>query len=333
MATTAQPVFHVRPWGVRGSLPAPPTPAALKARIKDALGRFLEAGHREAGEIEAFVAGLPAPQAGGYGGNTPCVEVSDGQDRIVVDAGSGLRLLGYEMLQGPCGKGQGEVHVFLTHFHWDHLIGLPFFIPMFIPGNRVHLYAVQPELPEVPRTLFRRPFFPVALESLGAKVECHVLEPRRPVSAAGFTVTPYQLDHPDPCWGYRIERNGKAYAHCLDTECTRMSREALGPDLPLYQDADLMLFDAQYTLIETVEKVHWGHAAALVGIDLAMREGIRRVVFMHHDPAAPDEKIAKAEAQSRRYYQSQLRVVQQTGLPLHEVDWRYAEEGAVYDVG
>jgi len=90
--------------------------------------------------------------------------------------------------------------------------------------------------------------------------------------------------------GYRIENGGKVFSHCVDTECTRVSREELGEDLPLYQNVDLMLFDAQYTLMESIERVNWGHAAASLGLDIAMREGVKRVLFMHHDPASTDEK-------------------------------------------
>ena len=288
---------------------------------------FFDSGFKSASEVDTYLAGLPFHQLGGFGGNTPCVEVRSDQTQVVIDAGSGIRSLGYQLMPGPCGRGQGEVHLLFTPFHWDHLIGLPFFTPIFIPGNTIHVYAVQPDLQDVFKTLFKKPYFPVDLSQLGAKIVYHALEPRKPRQIGDLTVTPYALDHPDPCWGYRIEHGGRVYSHCVDTEATRVTPDELGPDLPLYQGVNLMLFDAQYTLIETIEKVHWGHAAASIGLDIAIREKIPRVLFMHHDPASSDEKIALAESQARRYHESQIKTAKRNGEQISTVDWSFAREG------
>ncbi len=319
--------FRVKIWGARGSLPAPLSPAAVEGRIRELFDEFFALGLRESKDVAAFLAGQPRHRLGGYGGDTPCVDVRAGSSQVIVDGGSGIRRLGYELLAGPCGKGQGEVHILFTHFHWDHLLGLPFFVPIFIPGNVVHVYSVQPELPEVFKTLFKKPFFPVPLDKLGARIEYHQLEPRKPVKFGELTATPYRLDHPDPCWGYRFDYRGKAYSHCVDTECVRVSREDLGPDLPLYQGVDLMVFDAQYTLMETMEKVNWGHAAASLGLEIAMREGVKRVAFMHHDPASSDEKVVAAEAQARQFYDSRIRAG-----GLHPVEWCFAHDGSEFTI-
>lgn len=325
----------VKIWGARGSLPAPHAPEQVTARVSEVLEEYLKLEDATKKDIPGFLAKIERHRLGGYGGNTPCVEIraSDrfGSQQVILDAGSGLRALGYELMAGDCGKGKGEAHIFFTHFHWDHLIGLPFFTPIFIPGNVIHVYAVQPELPEVFQTVFRKPYFPVPLEKLGARIVYHRLEPRKPMRLGQLTLTPYQLDHPDPCWGYRIECGGKSVSHCVDTECTRVSREQLGPDLPLYQDIDLMIFDAQYTLTETIEKVNWGHATASLGIDIALREKVKQVVFIHHDPASSDAKIAAAEAQARKYYTTQLRTAPQGGF-AHELDWCFGYEGMTIGV-
>lgn len=319
-------------WGVRGSLPSPHPPQTLTTRVRELFHEFFESGYSRKADVDRFLGEVPPQRVGGYGGNTLCVELRTDNQQIIIDGGTGIRLLGYELLNGPCGKGQGTVHILFTHFHWDHVIGLPFFAPIFIPGNTIHLYAVQPDLPQVMRTVFRKPNFPVPLEQLGAKLEYHQLPPRQPTRLGEVTMTPFQLDHPDPCWGYRFEHQGKVYAHCADTECTRVSREALGPDLPLYQGVDLMVFDAQYSITEVVEKVNWGHAAALIGLDLAISQGVKRVVFIHHEPASSDERIAQVEAHTRDYYERQLKTARAKNLEFHHVDWCFAREGMTVDI-
>lgn len=319
--------MHVKLWGTRGSLSTPQSPQKLESRIKDILYSFFAAGYQHATDIDQYLSSLPTHQFGGYGGETLCIEVLTAQQRLIIDAGSGLRSLGYELIKGPCGQGMAELHIFFTHFHWDHLAGLPFFVPLFIPGNVIHVYAVQPDLPDVFCTLFKKPYFPVSLDRIDATIKYHQLEPRQPYHFNDITVTPYQLDHPDPCWGYRIEADNKVLAYCVDNEIQRVSRRDLGPDLPLYQDVDLMIMDAQYTLLESTEKVNWGHGAAPDGLEIAMREGIKRVLFVHHDPAASDEKIAAAEAEARGYYEKQLKMYCTTTPKLQTVEWAFARDG------
>jgi len=323
--------MKIKIWGARGSLPSPHTPQVIENRIKDLLERFQVAGQsRESAGL--FLEQLGREHLGGFGGNTSCVEVSSGKDRVIIDAGSGIRLLGYELLKGPCGKGAGEVDLLFTHFHWDHLIGLPFFVPLFLKGNTIRAHAVQSEIHQIFPIIFRKPYFPVPFEALGAKIETRTLSPRAPKQFGELKVTPYLLDHPDPCWGFKIECGGKTFSYCVDTEATRVGRDELGEDLPLYQGVDLMIFDSQYTLSEVVEKVDWGHSSATIGLDLAMREKIKKIVFVHHDPAASDQKIADAKAEADRYYRSQLKQAKGAGHPLHEVEWDFGFEGMEFEL-
>ncbi|MCM2280285.1 MAG: MBL fold metallo-hydrolase [Bdellovibrionaceae bacterium] len=324
--------MRVKLWGVRGSLPSPHSPEQLDARLRSVLQEFFKRGHTSPAQIDAFLASLPLQKRGGFGGNTACIEVFSDTTSLIIDAGSGLRRIGEKMMGGACGLGRGEAHILFTHFHWDHLIGLPFFIPIFVPGNQIHLYAVQPELEDVVRMMFTKPYFPVPFEQLGAKIHFHRLEPRQAVQHGDLRYTPYQLDHPDPCWGYKFESAGTVFSYCVDTEAKRLQPAELGPDLPLYQGVDLMVFDAQYTLLEVTEKINWGHAAAPIGLDLAMREGIKRVLFMHHDPAASDDKIADAERQTREYFQAYQESARAAGRPAPVVEWSFAQEGMVVTV-
>lgn len=318
-------------WGVRGSLPKPETPLQLQARIKNLLQEFAQSG-KGAADVDSFLSQKNAAFIGGYGGNTSCYEVAHKGESVVIDGGSGIKELGMELIKGPAGQGKGVVHIFMTHFHWDHLIGLPFFVPIFIPGNEIHFYAVQDDLETVIKSLFRKPCFPVNFEWLGSKIHFHKLEPRKKLQLHSLSLTPYQLDHPDPCWGFKISDGEKNIAHCVDTECTRVTRKELGKDLALYQDIDLMIFDAQYTLVELVDKINWGHAVAGLGLDIAMREKVKKVVFVHHDPYASNEKIQAAEKQTRTYYEQRLSEASKLSETLYPVEWEFAVEGNILEV-
>lgn len=316
-------------WGVRGSLPTPENPQARYDNIMDLLKQFQASQHQR---VTEFASQMPRAVFEGFGGHTSCFEIQQASKKLIIDCGSGIKELGLEIMRGPASSGQDEIHILMTHFHWDHLIGLPFFSPIFIPKNRIHFYAVQEELEQTIRLLFSKPFFPVPFENLGAEIYFHQLEPRQKTVINGFEVTPYQLDHPDPCWGFAIEKLGKKIAHCVDTEGVRISREDLAKDLPLYQSADLMIFDAQYTLLEVIEKMNWGHGVAGLGLDIAMREGIKNVAFVHHDPYAGIEKILEAVEQTKKYYNHRIKESAELNLGLSPVNWFFARDGLSFEI-
>lgn len=316
-------------WGVRGSLPSSASPLKIKEQFETLLKLFVSKGFNKPEEVTPFLDAWSVPAVGGYGVATTCVEVISGKTQLIIDGGSGLRNLSEHVLKNvkPIPR---EFHIYLTHYHWDHLIGIPFFAPCFIPGTTINFYAVHPDLEEMVRGKFKKPYFPVPFEQLPSTVKFHQLEPRVPKQIGDLKVTPYQLDHPDPCWGLKVEAGGKVYSHCVDTEGTRVSREALGPDLPLYQGVDLMYFDAQYTLPELVEKANWGHSAAQLGLDIAFREGIKRIAFGHHDPGAVAGQIGELIQQTMDYYHWRIRTAETNHTKLPTVEWCYAYEGLEY---
>jgi phosphoribosyl 1,2-cyclic phosphodiesterase len=323
--------MRVKLWGVRGSLPAPITPDVLRWRMEEVLTQYQRL--RDANVVvsaRAFLETLPAHLVRGFGGNTSCAEVTMGKSRLLIDGGSGIRAFSEHIMQVE--PTTSEFHIYQTHFHWDHLIGLPFFTPIYMKGKTIHFYSVDDELERSLRTLFRKPNFPVPYEIISQQIKLHKIEPRKPFQINDLTLTPYQLDHPDPCWGVRVEAGGKSLAWAVDTECTRIHREALGEDVRLYQNADLMVFDAQYTFEEAIEKSNWGHASGPIGLDLCMREGVKHAVFVHHDPAASDEVIRQAEEQTQVYYNELVRQNQRIGRPPVELRWHFGREGEVFEL-
>ncbi len=318
--------MSVKLWGVRGSLPSPITPNDLRERFEEILLEFERLCKQDSSlTAQRFLQALPPTWIGGYGGNTACGEIISGKSRLIIDAGSGLRKLSEHLMRTE--PNLKEYHLYFTHFHWDHLIGLPFFVPMYIKGKTINIYAVHDDLEENIRALFRKPFFPVPFEVIAERVKFHRLEPRQPFHIGDLKATPYQLDHPDPCWGLRLEANGKSVAWAVDNECSRHTRDELGPDKALYQNADVMIFDAQYSFHEALEKINWGHSSGPIGIDLALREGIKRALFIHHDPAASDDMIRAAEEETQSYFEHIARARKKAGDPEPKLLWHFAREG------
>lgn len=320
--------MRVKLWGVRGSLPSPVAPERVRFRLEDVLTQFERLREANASlTARAFIDSLPAYLTGGYGGNTSCGEISVGKSRLIIDGGSGLRGFSEYIMQND--PAQDQFHIYFTHFHWDHLIGLPFFVPLYLKGKTVHFYGVHDDLEDNLRRVFRKPNFPVPYEAIAPQIKIHRLEPRKPFQLGELTLTPYQLDHPDPCWGARVEAHGKSLAWAVDTECSRTSREEMAEDAALYRQADLLVFDAQYTFDEALEKINWGHSSGPIGIDVAIREEIKQVVFIHHDPGASDENILQAEDQTLRYYDEIVRMRKRAGMPLPSLRWHFGREGEV----
>jgi len=258
--------MSVRFWGVRGSIPC------------------------------------PGPNTVRYGGNTSCVEVRCGDHRLVFDAGSGLRMLGLALADEA---GPVDMDLFLSHCHIDHLIGLPFFVPAFVTGNRLRLWAGNLKaaggVQETVRKLMSYPLFPIEIEAAQGKVEFtdfapgDVLTPR-----PGIKVMTAALNHPGGATGYRVEFGGRAMAYITDTE---LNADAIDPALlELARDASIVVIDTTYTDEELPEHVGWGHSSWQQAVRLADEAGVGKLYLFHHDPEHDDDEmdhIAAAAARAR----------------------------------
>ena len=316
--------MKVQFWGVRGSLPSSLDTYGWVGHFEKLMNQFFSLGFQNKNDISKFIQQLSPPAIGGFGAATTCVQVSSGHQSIIIDGGSGLKHLSDHLEKSGQLTSQTEYHILMTHFHFDHILGLPFFAPHFIKGKKIHYYSVQTETERIVRDLFKKPIFPVGFENLSADIHFHTLVPYEKMQVNGFDVTAYRMDHPDASYGFRVEKNKKVYAHAVDHEALRVTKSQLGPDAGLFEKADLLYFDAQYEEADMKLKKGWGHGTCDRGFQVAAHFGVQQILFAHHDPSFSIEDSwnhkKKAEASFRENFSEQ------------NLKWDFAFEGQVVDL-
>jgi len=296
--------LRVRFWGTRGSLPAPLREDVVRGKIRDALlaarGRTLDTPEA----IDAFIDhALPFSVRGTYGGNTSCVEIIAGGDEYVLcDLGSGVREFGNRVLRE---HGRGRKHcfnIFLSHAHWDHIMGFPFFAPAYIPGNRIRIYGCHQVLEEALGTQHSAPWFPVDFSSLAATIEFVTLEPGRACEVAGLSVTPIKQSHSGDSYAYRFSKGCKSVVYSTDGEHEYDCLDDSYPFVEFCRSTDLLIFDAMYSFGDTVSfKGHWGHSSNVVAVELAQAAQVKRLALFHHDPVLDDRMLEVVLADTMRF--------------------------------
>lgn len=303
----------VRFWGTRGSLPVALTAQGLHTKLREVLraarGQRLDAD----ADIERFLATLPFALAGTYGGHSSCVQIlGDSPDYLVCDMGSGLRAFGQAAMAQRAGKAQ-TFHVFMSHLHWDHIMGLPFFVPGFIPGNRVIVYGSHRELEMALQRQQQPPSFPVSLDTIfEGRIEFRHLEPGVPHEVAGLRVTTMLQRHTGDSYGWRFEAAGKVLVYSTDSEHPLADPAHTERFVHFFRGADLVIFDAMYSLADAISvKADWGHSSNVVGVELCQLAGARRLCLFHHEPVFDDAAIEAMLAETRR-----LEEITRSGAPL-----------------
>jgi phosphoribosyl 1,2-cyclic phosphodiesterase len=253
--------FQLRLWGVRGSTPT------------------------------------PVEQNLGHGGNTPCVEILSGEDEIfIIDAGTGIRALGATIAARP----PTAIHIFFTHFHWDHLQGLPFFAPLFSPQSRIVFHSVHP--PEELHTILARqmatPFFPVDFAAVAAHTEFRTLA--SPQRFGEVTLQTFPLHHPQGSVGYCISDAHRSVVYATDHEPG--NAEVDRGLRAIARNADALIYDAQYTAEEYASRKGWGHSTWQEAVAIAKEAKVRRLVLFHHDPNRDDRALEEIVAQAQREF-------------------------------
>lgn len=313
--------------GVRGSVTTGLPPEDLTVKIKSMLEKLIDHQITQPEEIAAFVRKQDFSQRGTYGSNTLCTEIRTGDGVFVVDSGSGIRNFARKY-----DDSLDEYHVFLSHVHWDHLCGLPDFFPLYNAKNQIHFYSAHPDLELGVRSVFQKPYHAASFEELPARITFHSLQKYRIFEIHGIEITPYQIDHPNLAFGYHLQEGSTRVLTCFDTEFKRMKRVDLGDDLPYYQNADLILFDGQYTISDLLRKINWGHCTPYVGIDLCLRECISKLVIVCHDPASSDQHLGRQEKLVENYHKEQIEAYKALGKTVNPLEIIWGYEGLTLEI-
>jgi phosphoribosyl 1,2-cyclic phosphodiesterase len=294
--------MRLRFWGTRGSIPVALTSADIRDRLAQAL--FAASGRTFAsvGDALAYAQdALPFALTHTFGGHSPCVELQTGGDEyLVCDLGSGVRPFGAHVLARQGGR-PATVNVFMSHVHWDHIMGFPFFGPAYVPGSRIRIHGCHDVLEQALRLQQSAPCFPVEFDELRATIEFVRLTPGAPYEVAGTRVTPMLQNHAGDSYGYRFERAGKSVVYSTDSEHKLDNPAATAAFVAFFRDADVVVFDAMYSLADAVSvKADWGHSSNIVGVELCQMAGARHLVLFHHEPSCSDAAIEATLQETRR---------------------------------
>jgi len=271
--------MKIRFWGVRGSIPS------------------------------------PGPQTVRYGGNTTCIEVrSDENKLIILDAGTGI----FPLSQSLFPEFPLQAYIFNSHTHWDHIQGLPFFIPFFVPGNQVNIYGAadpisQKGISEILTTQLQYRFFPIREVELNADIAYESLMESQQVNIADAVVTPVMMNHPVINFGYRVDSQGKSMFFTGDHEPVFNIYEPDDEEFQEYQSiideknksiidairgVDVMVADTSYTPEEYPSKKGWGHGTYDTAMAMARAAGVKKLYCTHHEPTRSDDALEKVFAEA-----------------------------------
>ena len=283
-------MLFVRFWGVRGSIPCP--------------GRST---------VE-------------FGGNTSCLEIRAGRRLVIVDLGTGVKPLGDSIMENDFKNGPLDMEIFISHTHWDHIMGFPMFSPIFIPRTSMRIRGPvsynDDSLASIIGDQLSYRYWPVRQSELAAKIEYQELKETTLDLGGGLSVATKYLNHPILCLGYRFEYEGKSIVTAYDHEPFRnlfptdsadpsyneeaaregesAAREENDKILRFIKNADILIHDTMFTASEFSKHLGWGHSSYEVSIDAALSAGVKKLVFFHHDPSRTDQQLEALEEKYKK---------------------------------
>ncbi len=290
----------------------------------------------------------PGPDTVEFGGNTACIELRFDDRLIIIDAGSGIRALGDSIVRNDLKKGPINTEIFITHTHWDHIMGFPFFTPIYIPGTQLKIYGpVTYEDEGLDRIIGNQltyRYFPVKHSELSATITYYPQKENTMDLGDGITLTTKYLNHPILCLGYKFHHKGKVFCTLYDTEPfrnvfptdpedpnydalaakegERSAREENEKILEFIEGVDILVYDAQYTHKEyEASKLGWGHSSMEFAINACHKARVKKVLLFHHDPLRTDQQLIELESSF------QQRLAGKSPLQL-----QFAREGAEFEL-
>ena len=280
----------------------------------------------------------PGPATTTYGGNTSCVEVRCGTDILIFDAGTGIRALGLVLMKEFADR-PFTLHLFISHTHWDHIQGFPFFLPAYSPAATIHIYGSTGQgrpLEKVIRGQMDSDYFPVALGDMKSALHVHEFK-GKPFQIGDASVAATYLNHPGMTLGFRVTHEGKSLVYATDNEPYHETLAHLGQRAEAGRDfgqrldaefvrfvagADLYIGDAQYLDEEYPARIGWGHSSISVAVEVALAAQVPALCFFHHDPLHDDTTVAAMAETAKR-------LIDARGSSLHCFA---AREGEVIEV-
>ena len=287
-------------WGVRGSIPTPLTPEQIQSKIIAAIERITPKDLESQDARTRFLAMLPEWLFGTVGGNSPCVEVtSSSGTKFILDAGSGLRELS---VHGEPPK-DFHYHLFMSHFHWDHIQGIPFWGAAFNPKAVIEVYSAFPDAERVLSKQNDLPYFPenCRWNRLKNRFRFHVLKNMESIFIGTTKITMKKMRRPGNSYSYIFEENGKKFVYATDVELLDIDLDIKNERNNIFKDADVVIIDSQYNIDDAEAKKNWGHNVYYRAVDFATTYNTKRLFLFHHEPTYSDQQIY-AMLQAARWY-------------------------------
>ena len=296
--------MRVHFWGTRGSLPVSPSGSVIAAKLAKALviadgRRFVD----ECGALEFVKTELDFATGQGYGGASSCVEIIGGSGAFFVcDMGSGLREFGLDAAVRCAAGHPRRYNFFLSHLHWDHIMGFPFFLPNFDADAIITIYSGHSDAETALRRQQEEISFPVPFDYLRARFTFVTVEPGRIYEVDGVSVTAICQHHSHDSYGFRFSQGNKAVVYSTDSEHPIGDMDSESEFENFFANADLVICDTMYSLVESVTmKEDWGHSSNLVAVDLCHTAAAKRLALFHHEPTYSDADILRMHRETIRY--------------------------------
>ena len=320
--------MRIKFWGTRGSLPTPMNTDEFMVKVKRLLINAHNVDLKNEAAIDTYLENSPLPHAMTFGGNTSCLEITEGDARLILDCGSGLRVLGLDMFKRGFKPGD-RIDILQTHTHWDHIMGFPFFAPAYTNDTEIHIHGVHPNLKMRFEQQMDLVHFPITMDDMASSTTFHQLSSGEEFTLGPFKITNKGLHHPGGSYAYRIASGDKNIILATDGEYTYLlSTEEFESYIDFYKETDILIFDAMYGSLEkTIEKENYGHSTAVIGINIALHAAVKKLMLFHHDPESNDSQIFETFSNAKKYLESE-----QDNYPDNPLKLMIAYDNLVVDV-